>query len=317
MNEESSPRNPSPDERVSPSAPENGEDLDAEIREAELAVIRRDERVRRNFAQLKQRTAQVSRARLAFAGGAALLSLLAAMRLLRGRGVPQAVVAAVSSQSPFWRRLGSTVFPAVRGGPSGMLLSLVIPALGNYLALRRERKRLSGEAPAGENRVPPVASAADFDLDRYLGQWYEIARLPTSYEKRCAGDARAQYVPTAAKNVFAIANRCRRHDGRTAVAYGIGRADDRHPSRLKVTFVPRMLRGLPWFWYDYWVLKIDGDYRGALVGTPDRRRLWLLSRTPSMERSAYDSLIVHAQAQGFDTSGLLRIVHGQPGADTS
>ena len=71
-----------------------------------------------------------------------------------------------------------------------------------------------------------------------------------------------------------------------------------------MSFAPPWLRWLPWAWADYWILDVDPHYRCALVGTPDRRHLWMLSRAPSLSSAGMQRLLEQAQAQGYDISRL-------------
>src|SRR5512138_2451909 len=87
------------------------------------------------------------------------------------------------------------------------------------------------------------------DLPRYMGVWYEIARLPNRFQKQCAGDVRATYSLRADGRVTVV-NECRRADGSMARAVGEARrADPVAPaSRLKVRFAPGFLSFLPFVW---------------------------------------------------------------------
>lgn len=156
----------------------------------------------------------------------------------------------------------------------------------------------------------PVEAVESIDLDRYAGTWYEIARYPNRFQDRCAGDAIATYRRLDDDRVEVV-NRCRTADGETIDVTGVARlADPDGPaSKLEVRFAPKWLGWLPFVWGDYWVLALDPDYRHALVGSPDRNYLWLLSRTPEMDPAAYERFAEAAQEQGFDPSRLVRTKH--------
>ena len=142
---------------------------------------------------------------------------------------------------------------------------------------------------------------------RYVGRWYEIARLPNRFQEQCAGDVAATY-SLRDDGRITVANKCRTKDGGVDRAEGIARrADPQGPaSRLKVRFAPAWLSFLPWVWGDYWILELDREYRFALVGEPSRKYLWILSRNPVMDPAAYDGLVARAAALGFDASRLVR-----------
>ena len=143
----------------------------------------------------------------------------------------------------------------------------------------------------------PVVSVPEVDLTRYLGRWYEVASFPMFFQKRCLGDTTAEYAIRPDGDI-AVSNRCRAEDGiieangRASVVAGSGNA------RLKVSF----------FWpfkSDYWIIGLDADYRWAVVGNPNRKTLWILSRTPTLPEDDLLRAKATAVAQGYDLA-LLR-----------
>ena len=152
----------------------------------------------------------------------------------------------------------------------------------------------------------PVRTVASVDLERYAGEWHETARLPNRFQEKCAGDVRATYTRRADGRIDVL-NRCRARDGSTTEALGIARVvDTATNAKLKVRFAPAWLSFLPMVWGDYWVIGLAPDYSWAVVGSPDRKYLWILSRTPAMAPAQMDAAIAAARAQGFDTGALLR-----------
>ena len=79
--------------------------------------------------------------------------------------------------------------------------------------------------------------------------------------------------------------------------------------RLKVRFLPSWLSWLPNAWGDYWILKLDRDYQVALVGTPDRQYLWLLSRAPQLDDATISAELEYARTLGFDVDRMVRSGH--------
>lgn len=167
--------------------------------------------------------------------------------------------------------------------------------------------------PPGLHAKAPVQPQASMDIGRYAGQWYEIARFPNRFQQQCAGDVTANYTPLP-EGRLQVVNRCRLADGREERATAVAkRARPEGPDTvLKVRFAPSWLSALPLVWADYWVLAVDPAYQHALVGTPDRDYLWILSRTPLPDAAAYEALVAQARAQGYDVSRLQKTVHGQP-----
>lgn len=89
-------------------------------------------------------------------------------------------------------------------------------------------------------------------------------------------------------------NQCRAMDGGTKKVQGIGKlsgsVDPRNSAILKIRFAPDWTSWLPMVWGDYWIIKLQGDYQCSLVGTPDRKYLWVLSRTQEADDSAVNAL---------------------------
>ncbi|HEY0504182.1 MAG TPA: lipocalin family protein [Lysobacter sp.] len=144
----------------------------------------------------------------------------------------------------------------------------------------------------------PNAPVPELDLARYGGQWHEIAHLPMSFQRHCVGDITATYTANA-DGTIAVRNACRTAEGATEVSDGIARTVEGTPGALEVRFAPEWLSWLPWVWADYWVIDLDPDYRWAVVGGPDREHLWILSRTPEMNRALFQRLKARAAARGY------------------
>lgn len=158
---------------------------------------------------------------------------------------------------------------------------------------------------------PPLRVVPAVEFSRYAGLWYEIARLPNRFEEKCASDVTATY-SLKGKDRLKVVNQCRKKNGELTKAEGVARlASDKGPnSRLKVRFAPAFLSFLPFVWGDYQIMELAPDYGYALVGEPERKYLWILSRAPKMDEATYLRLKDAAAAQGFDVSRLIRIQHG-------
>jgi apolipoprotein D and lipocalin family protein len=155
--------------------------------------------------------------------------------------------------------------------------------------------------------VGPVEPVPALDLGRYAGRWFEIARYPQFFQRNCAGEVTAEYALLENGQVQVV-NRCRREDGREIEAHGVARlADTAGPaSRLEVRFAPGWLGVLPFVWADYWVIELDSEYAWAVVGSPSRKYLWILSRTPQLDSDTYIRILERVGAQGYDPSRLMR-----------
>lgn len=181
-------------------------------------------------------------------------------------------------------------------------MKLTFPTLLLSLAV------LSGQVLA-EPAPPPLQPIESLDLQRYVGRWYEIAKLPNFFQKQCVSDTTADYALNDRGGVD-VTNRCRREDGEFAQALGEARrAGDGVRPTFEVRFAPAWLSFLPFVWGDYWVIDLDADYQLAAVSEPRRKYLWILSRTPSVDAAVYESLRQRLLARGFDLDALELTTH--------
>lgn len=157
----------------------------------------------------------------------------------------------------------------------------------------------------------PLATIARLDVPRYLGTWFEIAKYPNWFQKKCVGDTKASYSPQSDGKVRVI-NRCMTKDGEVSEAAGEARQiGDATSPRLEVRFAPHWLSFIPLVWGNYWVIDLDPDYQLVAVSEPKREYLWVLSRTPEVSAKAYDELLARLEKKGFDLSKLERTRHGK------
>lgn len=149
-----------------------------------------------------------------------------------------------------------------------------------------------------------VTAIPSLDLNRYLGRWYEIIRLPLKFEDEAATDITAHY-SLRDNGAIRVDNRCFDKDQQPSQAIGEANPVDDTRAKLKVNFLPAALRWLPFTDGDYWVLKIDPDYQVALVGTPNRQYLWVLARESSIPSLVLEEYLAEARRQGFDLSKMI------------
>ena len=168
-------------------------------------------------------------------------------------------------------------------------------SLGLFLAIGA----LAGQA---DNAVKAVSRV---DLARYAGRWYEVARFPNSFQKSCAGEVTATYT-VLPENQVKVVNACRKTNGQQMSAQALAKPANTSFSQLKVRFAPAFLSFIPLVWADYWVIDLADDYSYAVVGTPDRDYLWILSRTPQLDEKTFGKLVERAAAQGFATNRLVK-----------
>jgi apolipoprotein D and lipocalin family protein len=140
------------------------------------------------------------------------------------------------------------------------------------------------------------------ELEKYLGKWYEVAHLPFRFEDGCT-DITATYGLNKDGSV-SVLNECLK-DGKLKQSKGKAKVVDKTTrAKLKVTFF--------WpFYGDYWIINLGKDYDYSVVGTPNRKYLWILNRTQHMDDALYSQLIEFVKSKGFDVDKLIKTSHRQ------
>jgi apolipoprotein D and lipocalin family protein len=156
---------------------------------------------------------------------------------------------------------------------------------------------------AGCTQVPDGVQAVNgFDAERYLGRWYEIARLDHSFE-RGLDNISATYTPREDGGIDVLNRGYDRAEGQWREARGKARfVGPRDVAMLEVSFFGPFYGG-------YNVVALDPDYQLSLVAGPTRKYLWILARRPDPPREAVDRLVQRAGELGFDTSALIWVRH--------
>lgn len=164
---------------------------------------------------------------------------------------------------------------------------------------------MAADRPADPPAEKPLETVISLDLPRYLGRWYEIAKFPNWFQKKCIANTSAEYSLQPDGRVKVL-NRCQREHGAMDEAVGVARQIGGPTSpRLEVRFAPAWLSWLPATWGNYWVVDLDPGYQLAAVSEPKRDYLWILSRTPTVPAERYAALIMRLKAKGLDTSRLV------------
>jgi apolipoprotein D and lipocalin family protein len=137
------------------------------------------------------------------------------------------------------------------------------------------------------------------ELQRYTGTWYEIARYPNRFQRKCDRDTSATYT-LRPDGKISVVNTCRNREGKLKRAKGTAKVADRSSNaKLKVTFF--------WpFYGNYWIIDLDPEYQYAVVGEPSRKYLWILSRTPVMDAAQYERITQNIVDAGYDPAKLIR-----------
>ena len=143
-----------------------------------------------------------------------------------------------------------------------------------------------------------LQTVANVDLEKYSGKWYEIASYPQRFQKGC-NCTTAEYTLTE-KGYVIVENRCNRDSVKGKQSYIKGKAfveKNSGNAKLEVQF----------FWPfrgKYWIIDLADDYSFAVVSHPNKKYLWILSRTPKMNDAVYQQIISRLKQKGFDLTKL-------------
>lgn len=162
-----------------------------------------------------------------------------------------------------------------------------------YLALTTFFPMLSTAQDVQYDNSP----VSEFDLARYLGTWYEIARFDHSFE-RGMDNVIAEYLLRDDGKIDVINSGWK--DGRYKVADGKAKQPEPYsdPAHLEVSF-------FLFFYSDYNILMLDDGYQVALVGSKNPKYLWILSRTPQLSDAVLGRYLEEAERRGYDTGNLI------------
>lgn len=143
----------------------------------------------------------------------------------------------------------------------------------------------------------PLKLVPQVDVNRYAGKWYEIASMPIKWQKNC--DCTTAEYKLQSDGKIAVYNSCydRKKKKRVDTEGKASAVDGTGNAHLKVEFF-HLFKG------DYQIIELDENYQYAMVGTADRKYLWILSRAPIMDEPTAKRLIAQAARQGFVTARL-------------
>ena len=139
------------------------------------------------------------------------------------------------------------------------------------------------------------------DLERYAGLWYQVARYPHFFQRRECRVSTARYT-LRDDGAIEVRNDCWADEidgARNQTVRAVARPVDESNAWLKVRFY-----GI--FPADYLVIELDPDYEWAAVTTPDAETLWILSREPALEETAYTAVVDRLVRRGFVREDIIR-----------
>ena len=139
-----------------------------------------------------------------------------------------------------------------------------------------------------------LAKQSKIDLDRYVGLWHQVASFPAWFQQGCS-DVTAMYKKV--KDYISVFNSCNTKLGTKSSAFG--RAYPSTKNSLKVSFFPLVSA-------DYIIEFVDTGYNYAVVGSQEKKYLWILSRKRAIKPAIYDELVSIAKKKGYDVSRLVK-----------
>lgn len=149
-------------------------------------------------------------------------------------------------------------------------------------------------------KAQPPETVDNVDLDKYKGRWYDIASYPAWFQKDCRCTT-AEYELVPGKNYIRVINRCIKYkNNKSKISVARAKAfpvKGSGNSKLKVQF----------FWPfrgDYHIIGLAEDYSWAVVGHPERKYLWILSRKSSVTSSTYSTILDLIRQKGYDVDKL-------------
>lgn len=146
-----------------------------------------------------------------------------------------------------------------------------------------------------------VGTVKNIDIERYMGDWYQVAAIPAWFQRKCVKNTKANYERD--RGEIKVTNSCVKKDGTNKIAHGRAQVNSKfnEASKLQVTFVKIFRKWIWLFGGDYWIMDIDEEYSYSIVGAPKRNYLWILSRKPLMSLLMFKNLEERIGNQGYDT----------------
>jgi apolipoprotein D and lipocalin family protein len=181
------------------------------------------------------------------------------------------------------------------------------PSIRNLKFGERPKSEPQRMGSSPSKNLPTLDTVKHVDLEQFLGTWFEIAHLPSWFQRPTDTHTTATYSMNADGSikvcnqtyVGSMDGKVRSAEGRALVV------DTETNSKLKVSFFGP-------FWGPYWILELDQQYKWAMVGEPSRQFFWILSRGAIMEEDFFNELIHVAETKhGYDLGNLHRTIQIQ------
>lgn len=136
------------------------------------------------------------------------------------------------------------------------------------------------------------------DLKKYVGLWYEVAKIPNRFQSQCLRETTAKYTLKENGEIEVI-NSCIDEKGKLNKTEGVARVvDKKSNAKLEVSFFS--ILGWRPVWGDYWIIGLDENYQWAIVGTPSRKYGWILAREQQLDEKTLEKIYSILKAQGYN-----------------
>jgi apolipoprotein D and lipocalin family protein len=180
-------------------------------------------------------------------------------------------------------------------------------------ALPADHSQTPAKSPAAPNsakNLPPLTTVPFVDINRYTGDWYEIALIPYFFQKDCVQDSKITYTPIPAESgpgqppVLIDAFSCQTKNHKTIRMIGRAKVSDTNTNaKLSATFL-NVLGWRYWFGENYWIIDLAPDYSYTVVGSLARQNAWIMARTPSLPKATLAGIADRLKAKGYDPCAL-------------
>ena len=152
----------------------------------------------------------------------------------------------------------------------------------------------------GTARAQAVSAVAKLDASKFIGSWYVLARYPIKRQKRCLSDDMVLYALGDKRDTFQVVTSCQVKDGNSDYWNDRGKLSKSGDGSLKLSRIWPLTT-------QYWVLATGPEYEWALIGTPNHRSLWVLSKTAVLKPEVLAEVVAKAASEGYNTAKLVKI----------
>ncbi|TDE18357.1 lipocalin family protein [Dyadobacter psychrotolerans] len=144
----------------------------------------------------------------------------------------------------------------------------------------------------------PNATVDTFDTSHYAGTWYSLYSIPTTYDKG-SRETTGKYTWNKKGGYFDVVTSYKKPGSEEihTISSKVYKGDGKQPAQMKCQFV--------WpFKLDYWVIELGQDYSYAVVGHPEHKLLFIMSRKKTMDKKLYNSILERCEARGYKVAQL-------------